>query len=152
MGTFPVNNVKMFQDKFKDKNATMYHDNNVTLFQGSNVKMYQEQYQDKNARMYQGKSVTTFPESNVKMYPGNSVKMFHVNNVTKFHGNNVETFQNKNAETYQDKFVNKLVTAVNNFFDIIEENSEQSQAIITSPISIMLYQSYVIFISMSTLD
>ena len=92
------------------------------------------------------------------MYPGNSVKMFHVNSVTKFHGNNVETFLNKNVETYpgnnaemyQDKFVNKLVTAVNSFFDTIEEISEQSQAIITSPISIMLYQSYVIFILMST--
>ena len=111
--------------------------------------MYQDRYKERSVETSPGNSAIMFPESNVKMYPGNSVKMFHVNNVTKFHGNNVETFQNKNVETYpgnnaemyQDKFVNKLVTAVNNFFDTIKENSEQSQAIITSPISIMLYQS-----------
>merc|ERR1719147_4609 len=119
--------------------------------------MFQGKSKDKNATAYQDNNAKTFHDNNVKMYPGNSVKMFHVNSVTKFHDNNVETFQNKNVETYQDnnaemyqdKFVNKLVMAENNFFDTVKENSEQSQAIITSPISIMLYQSYVIFILMS---
>ena len=50
----------------------------------------------------------------------------------------------------QDKFANKLVTVANNFFQSVYKNMEQSLVFITSPISIMLYQAYVIFILMST--
>merc|ERR1712024_190157 len=93
---------------------------------------------DKNATTYHDNSVTTFQDSNVKTFQD------------KFKDKNATAYQDNNAEMYQDKFVNKLVTAVNNFFDTVKENSEQSHAIITSPISIMMYQSYVIFILMST--
>merc|ERR1711902_334533 len=111
---------------YQGKSVTTYPENNAKTFQGKSAEMYQDRCKERSVETSPGNSAIMFPDNNVEMYPGN------------------------NAEMYQDKFVNKLVTAVNNFFDTIEENSEQSQAIITSPISIMLYQSYVIFILMST--
>merc|ERR1712165_354031 len=98
-----------------------------------------------------------FPGNNAKTYPGNSARTYLVKSATMFHGNNVKTFLNKyvkmfqgnNAEMCQDKFVNKLDMAANNFFQIVDNYRERSLVIITSPISIMLYQSYVIFILMS---
>merc|ERR1739846_267502 len=111
-----------------------------------------------NAETSPDNSAIMFPASNVKMYPGNNVKTCPVNSATTFPGSNVEMFLNKNVEmspdsnveTCQDKFANKLVTVANNFFQSVYKSTEQSLVFITSPISIMLYQAYVIFILMST--
>merc|ERR1712061_550651 len=112
---------------------------------------------EKNAETSPGNSAIMFPASNVKMYPGNNAEMYPVNSATTFPGSNVEMFLNKNVEmspdsnveTCQDKFANKLVTVANNFFQSVYKNTEKSLVFITSPISIMLYQAYVIFILMS---
>merc|ERR1712165_220565 len=98
-----------------------------------------------------------FPGNNAKTYPGSSARTYPVKSATMFPDNNVKTFLNKyvkmfpgnNAEMCQDKFVNKLDMAANNFFQIVDNYRERSLVIITSPISIMLYQSNVIFILMS---
>merc|ERR1719511_399976 len=115
--------------------------------------MSQDKYKDKNARTYQGKNVITFPVNNAKMFQGKNAEMCHdkfkEKSAETSPGNSAITFQGNNAKMCQDKFVNKLDMAANNFFQIVDSYRERSLVIITSPISIMLYQSYVIFILMS---
>merc|ERR1739846_238290 len=102
-----------------------------------------------SAETFPGNSAITFPGNNAKTYPGKSATMFHDNNVKTFLNKYVKMFPGNNAEMCHDKFVNKLVMEANNFFQIIDDYRERSLVIITSPISIMLYQSYIIFILMS---
>merc|ERR1719266_2062897 len=128
----------------------MFPVNNAKMFQGKNVEMFQDRFKETNAETSPDNSAIMFPASNVKMYPGNNVKTYPVNSATMFPGSNVEMFLNNNVEPCHDKFANKLVMVVNSFFQTVEKNAEQSLVIITSPISIMLYQTYVIFILMST--
>merc|ERR1711944_192440 len=96
--------------------------------------------------MFQGR----FKDKNAEMSPDNSAIMFPGSNVEMFLNKNIEMFPDNNVETFHDKFANKLVMVVNSFFQTVEKNADQSLVIITSPISIMLYQTYVIFILMST--
>merc|ERR1712088_285618 len=98
---------------------------------------------------FKEKSAETFPGSSAITFPVKSATMFHDNNVKTFLNKYVKMFPGNNAEMCHDKFVNKLVMEANNFFQIIDDYRERSLVIITSPISIMLYQSYVIFILMS---
>merc|ERR1712124_110582 len=98
-------------------------------------------FKEKSAETFQGNSAITFPGSNAKTYQDSSARTYPVNSAKMFQGNNVEMCQ--------DKFVNKLVMTANNFFQLVDNYRERSLVIITSPISIMLYQSYVIFILMS---
>merc|ERR1719211_560079 len=147
----------MLQGKFQDKNARMFQDknvemfpvNNAKMFQGKNVEMFQDRSKEKNAETSPGNSAITFLASNVKMFPVNSATTFPGSNVEMFLNKNVEMSPDSNVETCQDKFANKLVTVANNFFQSVYKNMEQSLVFITSPISIMLYQAYVIFILMS---
>merc|ERR550539_1971586 len=112
----------------------MYQGNNVKMFQESNVKTFQ----GKNVEMFQGR----FRETNAEMYPGNSAIMFHAKNV--------EMYQDNNVETSQDKYVAKPAMAVNIFSQPVHEGVEQTVVIITSPISIMLNQLYILFIVTSS--
>merc|ERR1719384_1890027 len=167
---FQDSNAKTSQDRFKGKNVIAYQENNVIMFLGSNARLfqdsnatpYQEQYQDKNARMFPGNNVKMFPVNNAKMFQGKNAEMFQDrfketnaetspdNSAIMFPASNVKMFPGNNVETCHDKFANKLVMVVNSFLQTVEKNAEQSLVIITSPISIMLYQTYVIFILMST--
>merc|ERR1712223_1769422 len=114
-------------------------------------------FKEKSAETSPGNSAITFPGNNAKTSPGSSARTYPVKSATMFPDNNVKTFLNKyvkmfpgnNAEMCQDKFVTKLDMAANSFFQIVDIYRERSLVIIASPISIMLYQSYVIFILMS---
>merc|ERR1712124_45705 len=106
-------------------------------------------FKEKSAETWAGSNAKTYQDSSARTYPVNSATMFPDNNVETFLNKNVKMFQGNNVEMCQDKFVNKLVMAANNFFQLVDNYRERSLVIITSPISIMLYQSYVIFILMS---
>merc|ERR1712064_173898 len=119
-------------------------------FQGKNVGMFQGRFKERNTEMYPGNSAIMFHAKNVEMSPAKNVEMFLGNNVIMFPGSNAKMSQNKNAETFPDKYATKLAIRVNNSFQPIHESMEQTLVIVTSPISILLNQFYVIFIVTSS--
>merc|ERR1712029_999181 len=91
-----VNNARMCQDKWRDKNARMFPAN--------------------NARTYQSKNVAKFSGNNVTTYLGNNVGMFQNNNVEMFPSKFARMFPVNNARTYPVKSAtNKLVMAVKKY-------------------------------------
>merc|ERR1711902_273636 len=83
-----VNNARMYQGKWRDKNAGTFPDNNART------------YQSKNVAKFPGNNVTTYLGNNVEMFPSKFARMFPVNS----------------ARTYPVKFAtNKLVMAVKKY-------------------------------------
>merc|ERR1712150_380770 len=107
-------------------------------------------YKEMNAETYPGNSAITSLVKNVKTFPVNSAKMFHVNNAKMFPDSSAEMFLSSNVKMSHDKYAHKLVMAVNFLSHSTKENMEQISVDITSPISISLQLSYVIFIFTSS--
>merc|ERR1711981_820788 len=131
-----------FQDKYLDKNAKM--------FQGKNVEMFQGRFKERNAEMYPGNSAIMFHAKSVEMFLANNVETYPGNNAKMSQNKNVEMYPDNNVETFQDKYAAKLAMPVNNVSQPVHESMEQTVVIITSPISILLNQFYVLFIVTSS--
>merc|ERR1712150_202098 len=135
-------------------NATMFHASNARRYQDNNAIMLPDKYQDRNANKYQNKDVEMFPESNAKTSQDKNVEMYQDRykemNAEMYPGNSAITSLVSNVKMFHDKYVHKLVMAVNFLSHSTKENLEQTSVDITSPISIILQLSYVIFIFTSS--
>merc|ERR1719147_449307 len=63
----------MFHDKFPERNAETFQDNNVTMF---HVRF---------ATMFHDNNVVMYPSKNVQTNRGNNVEVFLVNSVSRYH-------------------------------------------------------------------
>merc|ERR1712150_406792 len=111
---------------------------------------FQDRYKEMNVETYPGNSAITSLVNSAKMFHVNNAKMFPDSSAEMFLSSNVKMSPDSNVEMFHDKYVHKLVMAVNFLSHSTKENMEQTSVDITSPISIILQLSYVIFIFTSS--
>merc|ERR1712088_787590 len=99
---------------------------------------YVSKYHNSNAKTSQDR----FSDKNVEMYPDSSAIMFHASNV--------ETFPDNNVEMFPDKYVPKQAMVARNLYHAFDKIIHSQLVINTSPVSLLPYQIYALFILMSS--
>merc|ERR1711936_67559 len=111
-------------------------------FQGKNVETFQDRFSDKN--------VEKFPENNVKMCLGSNVVMYPDNSAEVFQSRSVRMFQGNNVGMFPDKYVPKQAMVARNLCHAFDKIIHHQLVINTSPVSLLPYQIYTLFILMSS--
>merc|ERR1712020_383089 len=99
--------------------------------------------------MFHASNVETFPENNVKMSLGSNVVMYHDNSAEVFQNRSVRMLQGNNVGMFPDKYVPKQAMVGRSLYHAFNKIIHHQLVINTSPVSLLPYQIYTLFILMS---
>ena len=105
--------------------------------------------QDKNAVRYLDKNVLMYRVNNAQMFRGEAAKMYPDNSAEVFQNRSVRMFQGNNVGMFPDKYVPKQAMVARNLYHAFDKIIHHQLVINTSPVSLLPYQIYTLFILMS---